>query len=390
MKYIKNEKFLAIILILIEVLFLLFQTFYQFLQNDENEHIYNAYMIFLGKTPYLDFFEHHNPLMWYLLSPSYKIYENNINIYYLFRFLMFVCVLTTGIFTYKIAKRLSLSDFYSLLSVCFYFGFYILKITGIQIRPDTPMTLFIIIGLYYLITYITQKDSYKNLTISICCFAISFWLLQKSVAFIIPIIFIMIIFVFIKKIPLYNLISASFLAILSSFLYFYYLYSKNCLDLYYIYNYIANIENTRTYSFFKENSYLFTYKNKIILSCIIICVFSFFINIKQNKKISILSFYSLISFLIITHVMYSADKHYMLPLLPLFSIITVDLLQYITNKTNIEKLLKIPFLCFFIIYQIYSDYNIVKNNPYPFPIHIKINDFITKNSSILDIGCIIQ
>ena len=83
MKYIKNEKFLAIILILIEVLFLLFQTFYQFLQNDENEHIYNAYMIFLGKTPYLDFFEHHNPLMWYLLSPSYKIYENNINIYYL-------------------------------------------------------------------------------------------------------------------------------------------------------------------------------------------------------------------------------------------------------------------------------------------------------------------
>lgn len=377
MKNRKFEKILISLLILIEISFLFIQTFHQPLQNDENEHLYNAYMIFLGNIPYLDFFEHHNPLMWYIISPLYNIYENNINIYYIVRLFMFICVLITGIFTYKIAKKLSFSDFYSLLSVCFYFSFNTLKTTGIQFRPDTPMTLFIIIGIYYLITYITKKQNNKDIYLSIISFSISFWFLQKSIVFIIPTIIFILILLFLKKVSWYNVILASFLTLFVSLIYIFYLYNNDCLNLYYIYNYIGNIENTRKYTIFKENSYFNTYKDKTILLCIIMCILSFFINIKQNKKISILSFYTIVSFIFLTHGLYGVNKHYLLPLLPLFSIISTDILQIIINK----KIFKIPFLFFFIIQQIYFDYNIIKNTHIPFNTYIKINKYITNNTS---------
>jgi len=37
-------------------------------QNGDNiEHIHSSFLIAQGQVPYRDFFQHHNPLMWYLL-----------------------------------------------------------------------------------------------------------------------------------------------------------------------------------------------------------------------------------------------------------------------------------------------------------------------------------
>ena len=36
---------------------------------DTVEHIYASWLVSEGKQPYKDFFEHHNPLLWYLFSP---------------------------------------------------------------------------------------------------------------------------------------------------------------------------------------------------------------------------------------------------------------------------------------------------------------------------------
>ena len=45
---------------------------------DTVEHIYASWLISEGKLPYKDFFEHHNPLFWYLFSPVAKFFYRNI------------------------------------------------------------------------------------------------------------------------------------------------------------------------------------------------------------------------------------------------------------------------------------------------------------------------
>ena len=43
-------------------------TFVKSLNGDEVEHLHFAYLVGSGQTPYIDFFQHHLPLIWYLFS----------------------------------------------------------------------------------------------------------------------------------------------------------------------------------------------------------------------------------------------------------------------------------------------------------------------------------
>ena len=42
---------------------------FRFLDGDEFEHVHSAWHVLNGAIPYVDFFEHHHPLLWYLLAP---------------------------------------------------------------------------------------------------------------------------------------------------------------------------------------------------------------------------------------------------------------------------------------------------------------------------------
>ena len=37
--------------------------------GDNVEHIHATWLVAYGEVPYRDFFQHHNPLMWYLFAP---------------------------------------------------------------------------------------------------------------------------------------------------------------------------------------------------------------------------------------------------------------------------------------------------------------------------------
>ena len=42
--------------------------FLRYPEGDIIEHIHASFLVGEGKVPYKDFFEHHNPLLWYLFS----------------------------------------------------------------------------------------------------------------------------------------------------------------------------------------------------------------------------------------------------------------------------------------------------------------------------------
>ena len=52
---------------------------------DTYEHIHASWLVSTGLVPYRDFFEHHHPLLWYVLSPLVKWFYLDVNILYILR-----------------------------------------------------------------------------------------------------------------------------------------------------------------------------------------------------------------------------------------------------------------------------------------------------------------
>ena len=45
--------------------------------GDNVEHIHTSFLVALGQVPYRDFFQHHNPLMWFIFAPVTWLFRYN-------------------------------------------------------------------------------------------------------------------------------------------------------------------------------------------------------------------------------------------------------------------------------------------------------------------------
>ena len=334
---------LLLSLLILEILILCICTFSQSLQGDENEHLYNSYMIYLNKIPYKDFFEHHNPLLWYILSPLYFFLENNHFIYYVARSFMLINILLTSVIVYKITKLFNIEKFFCYCSAIIYLSFPIIQIVGIQIRPDTPMALLTTVGIYNVLKYLKNKEI-TNLSYSFLFFCLAFWTLQKAVILILPIA-VYFIYLFIKKkITLKNLLSAVFYPTILSIIYIGYLYFNHSLDAYFIYNYTSNMIFSKSSPWHKIICLKY-YQDPIILSglllSILIIVYAF---IKKEKKLLFYSSFVISSILLNIHMGNALNDHYWLPVLPLIAVIFAICLSCVVKTNFLKFLIMILFL----------------------------------------------
>jgi hypothetical protein len=52
---------------------------HRYFDQDEFEHLHASWLVSVGKTPYVDFFEHHTPWLYYAFAPMYTIIHANEN-----------------------------------------------------------------------------------------------------------------------------------------------------------------------------------------------------------------------------------------------------------------------------------------------------------------------
>ena len=72
-------------------------------QNGDNiEHIHSSFLIAIGQVPYRDFFQHHNPLLWYIFAPLTKLFEYNSTISEVVCFISFLVFLKSLVYVYRI------------------------------------------------------------------------------------------------------------------------------------------------------------------------------------------------------------------------------------------------------------------------------------------------
>ena len=126
---------------------------------DEFEHLHASWLVSIGKTPYTDFFEHHNPLLWYISAPIVSLFYNNAIVFYVMRLFIFATSILTLFYAYKITLFWGKSECgwmaiaLILCNIITIYNFY-------QFRPDNFMNLCFIIGLYYLFSYIKENKSF--------------------------------------------------------------------------------------------------------------------------------------------------------------------------------------------------------------------------------------
>ena len=153
---------------------------FRFLDGDELEHVHSAWHVLNGALPYVDFFEHHHPLLWYLLAPVLALTGESAHAIILLRLGFFLLVLATARATYGLALECRASREAAWLSVFLLLSMTTFVYVAIEIRPDVPQTLFGVLSARYFVRMLRTRAA-RDAVLSGVCAAVAFLFLQKAV-----------------------------------------------------------------------------------------------------------------------------------------------------------------------------------------------------------------
>ena len=174
----RHYSLILFFLVILLSLIILLNSRYRYLNLDEFEHVHAAWYVENNQIPYLDFFENHNPLLWYLSTPFLLILGDSTQTVMALRLLMFVFVLGIGFFTYRVAVQVSRSKEAAQIAVLLMFSLLLFVESAIEIRPDVPQVFFGLVSFYFLIRYFESSQD-REMIFSGLAAAAAFLFTQK-------------------------------------------------------------------------------------------------------------------------------------------------------------------------------------------------------------------
>ena len=318
--------------------------FYTETGNGDNvEHIHATWLISQSKVPYKDFFQHHNPLIWYVFAPFIGFIKSQMQMLDIAHFIGMLAGVITFFYVYKISSKFFASKQASIISILFLCSPYF-YIYCFNFNPDTFMALCYAVGIYYLFTYI-ETHKMPTLVIAFLCFFLAFMFTQK-VLVVLALLGIMVLYVFYKqKTPIYDILYALILPILGLGVFVAYLYSKDALNIYWLTNYVFNVEMQEYYGNFKINV---VDKEVLTPSLVLasISVLLFFVRANIYFKIFSILF---VSEALQRYFYFAISPYYMLPLMIYIVCINSVIIEKMLNK-------RVEFAFLFLSLSIYYAY----------------------------------
>ena len=215
--------------------------------GDSVEHIHSSFLVALGYVPYRDFFQHHNPLMWFIFAPVTWFFRYDVTVSEVLSFISFMVFLKSLVYVYKISDEFLANKYWGILG-----GLFLCvpdnKLYAIDFRPDNYMVFALIGGIYYYFRYLRDKET-KDLVISFVFFVLSFLFAQKAI-FSLFVLGLTGLYFWHKKtiktkdMLLALLCSGSLLAIFLLYLLYY-----KILKLYYVSNFTFNLNLAEVFEF---------------------------------------------------------------------------------------------------------------------------------------------
>lgn len=148
---------------------------------DEFEAIHTAWKMYQGQTIYVDFFQHHHPLLYYFLQPLFWFFGSSISVLYAARGLQFLFLILIFVTVWSLSKYFG-NTVLGGVTILFLATNHIFVKNAIEVRPDVPQLAFCLLGLLFLYRYVERPNiSYLVLsTLSISC---AYLFLQKTIFF---------------------------------------------------------------------------------------------------------------------------------------------------------------------------------------------------------------
>ena len=146
--------------------------------GDTLEHVHSAWLVYHGQIPYKDFFQHHNPLIWYITAPLVGAYEYTLYAVDAVNILTVTMTAVTMIYIYRMHKDF-LTDSLGGLFAAAFFALPHESLFNKDFKPDNLMATALIVGIYYLLNYIKNKKL-SALMLSFLFLFIAFMFTQKA------------------------------------------------------------------------------------------------------------------------------------------------------------------------------------------------------------------
>ena len=106
------------------------------LDPDESEHLHAAWLVGDGRVPFLDFWDHHAPLFFYLLAPLTRALADSPHVYVAARLLMSATSAIALVLVYRLARRLSAAAAIAAVLLLAFLSSFADQTT--EVRPDVP------------------------------------------------------------------------------------------------------------------------------------------------------------------------------------------------------------------------------------------------------------
>ncbi len=208
--------------------------------GDDVEHLHSAWLVFQGYVPYQDFFQHHNPLLWYLFAPLVGLFAYDLTIFDLVREISTLVMFLTLFVAALTVKKFIIKSWYAgLLAAASVFPSFVV-FSGQDFRPDNYMVCAFMLGLYYFFSYLSEHKT-KQLVFSFLWMLASFLFMQKSIFFLIIFAAVVLYQLYIKNIPLTDFLKAVALPLVGAVLFFGWLMYHGMVERYWLSNFIFNL-----------------------------------------------------------------------------------------------------------------------------------------------------
>ncbi len=364
--FINKHLYLIIIIILIVQVGLIFSNqFTRMFNSDEFESVQVAWKINQGQSIYTDFFEHHHPFFYYLLTPLVHLGQEPIPTLYLARLFIFVNLLILYFLTYKIASLL-LNKSLACFSLLILNNIIYFLVSVTEIRPDNLQITFSLLS-FWLLLLAFKNNSKLILALSAVSLAVSFLFLQKAVFFIAPIGLILFWRLKQKKLKIPDILIYVFFFIATLGPYIIYLLISGNFSVYitnfWLFNFFINVNHpaTKFYFFLLVTSpiswFLFSlglyssYKNKktalLYLSFIVVFILSILIfkPSKLNQHYTIIAPFVAVMAAYGLNFIFQKEKRatqIIIVFLAIFPLVFLPIVQF--KASNLEQIKRIKYV----------------------------------------------
>lgn len=317
--------------------------------HDELEHIHSAWYVSNGYHPYKDFFQNHNWAYWALMAPIIDLFGDSISTILLLRF--FNGIFAFGIIygTYLVAKDLSDSSMFGVLSVCILLSLDLFIGTAIEIRPDVPQVFFGVLS-FWLFLRGLRRMNWKDFLLSGLMLGLSFVFLQKAIFLVGGMSILMLTRLFKKSTSIVHGITFFSVALIPVLLSLIYLLNHDLLNDYVITNVQVNANRLNTFSPFRIIKRAFL-ENSVLYTLIVISNWYFALKRGTEKELRYIAFINIFLFVSLFLNQRPHSQNF-LQLLPFSAILVTQLIANSWRKSGRPLSLITVIILIFSLYEL--------------------------------------